>query len=285
LKLATVAAPIVRLALVEDTGSGDITSEAILDEKTECGAAIVCRCRGVVAGLEIARLAFTETDKEVRFKVLLPDGSPVGEGATVAKVLGKARSILRAERVALNFLQRLSGIATRTSEYVRALEGTKTKVLDTRKTTPGLRVLEKYAVAVGGGVNHRFGLFDMYLIKDNHVELSGGAVRAIEKVKKHGLKVPIVCEASRVSEVREICRAGVDRILLDNMSLEEIRSSVELVRKATRPGQRIEIEASGGITLRNVREIALAGVDYVSIGELTHSIKSLDFSLEVVSVG
>ena len=282
MKLATVAAPIVRLALVEDTGSGDITSEAVIGPRTKCGAAIIARSEGVIAGLEIVRLVFAEVDTSVTFEGLLKDGAHVEPGVTVCKMTGNARSILRGERVALNFLQRMSGIATRVAAYVNEVSGTKTGILDTRKTTPGLRILEKYAVSVGGGHNHRFGLFDAYLVKDNHIILSGDVGAAIKRIKSRDVNLPVIVEAATLSEVEAACKLGVDRVLLDNMTVADMREAVAIVRQSRAKGKRIETEASGQVTLKNVRQIAETGVDFVSVGELTHSVISLDFSLEVV---
>jgi nicotinate-nucleotide pyrophosphorylase (carboxylating) len=282
LKLETVAAPIVRLALVEDTGTGDITSEAIIDTSEECGASIVSRGAGVLAGLPVVRLVFSEIDKHISFETLVQDGMRIEPGVTVCKMSGSALAILRGERVALNFLQRLSGIATRVAAYVEKIEGTGATILDTRKTTPGLRFLEKYAVRKGGGQNHRFGLFDAFLIKDNHIVVSGSIGEAIQRVQKRGVKIPIIAEAANLSEVKTACELGVDRVLLDNMTVDELREATALVRQMRTKKKRVATEASGRVTLKNVREIAETGVDYISVGDITHSVTAMDFSLEVV---
>ena len=279
MKLATVAAPIVRLALVEDTGSGDITSEAVIGPRIKCGAAIIARSEGVLAGLEIVRLVFAEVDKSVTFEGLLKDGAQIEPGVTVCKMIGNARSVLRGERVALNFLQRMSGIATRVAAYVDKVSGTKTAILDTRKTTPGLRILEKYAVSVGGGRNHRFGLFDAYLVKDNHSVLSGDVGTAIKRIKSRDVDLPVIAEAATLPEVEAACKLDVDRVLLDNMTVADMREAVSIVRQFRAKGRRIETEASGQVTLKNVREIAETGVDFISVGALTHSVPALDVSL------
>ncbi len=272
---------IVELALLEDVGMGDVTSDATIPDGQRCSAEFVCKANGIVAGLEVARLVFQFCDSEIGFEPLVVDGSSVSEGTVLARVEGSSRSTLRGERTALNFLQRMSGIATLTRKYVEAIIGTPARITDTRKTVPGLRVLDKWAVRLGGGVNHRFGLDDMVLIKDNHVVAAGGIRNAIEScvahLRREGLDLSIEVETKNLNEVHEALQCeGVRRIMLDNFPTNEMREAVALI------AHRVEVEASGGITLDNVREVAETGVDFISIGALTHSVKALDISLEIV---
>ncbi len=271
---------IVDRALAEDWSSGDVTTRAIIPAELEGKASIIAKARGVLAGAEVARVVFHRVDSSLRFDLLLRDGSEMQSGVTIAEVEGKVSSILRAERVALNFLQRLSGIASETHRYAEAIKGFNARIVDTRKTTPGLRFLEKYAVRVGGGYNHRSHLGDGILIKDNHLAALRarglGLKAAIALAKKnapHTLKIEV--EVTTVEEAVEALEAGADIIMLDNMSVEEIRRAVKSV------GGRVILEASGGITLDNVRAVAETGVDLISIGALTHSAKALDISLEL----
>ncbi len=291
MKLETIAQPLVRLALTEDIGGGDVTTLTVVDAATRATAQIVAKENGVLAGLDVARLAFHEVDAEVRFEPLARDGARTRAGTAVARLEGRARSLLSAERVALNFLCHLSGIATLTSRFVRRVRETKAVILDTRKTLPGIRVLQKYAVLMGGGQNHRFGLFDMYLVKDNHVRIAGSVREAVGRVQRARKDLDLEVEASNFEEVKEACEAGVDRILLDNMSLEDLATAVQIIDQHPKParwprppraGARRwpEIEVSGGVSLDNVREIADLGVEYISIGALTHSAPALDLSLE-----
>jgi nicotinate-nucleotide pyrophosphorylase (carboxylating) len=262
-------------ALAEDVGPGDLTTKAVVPADARARARIEQRAPGVVAGLGVAEAVFRRVDPELSWRALAADGDR-REPGPVAEVEGRAGSILTAERVALNFLGRLSGIATLTAECVEAVDGTGVRILDTRKTTPGLRSLEKEAVAAGGGHNHRSGLYDAVLVKENHAALAGGvgeaARRALEGAPS-GAQVEVEC-ATR-EEVQEALGAGVGRILLDNMSPAELRQAVELV------AGRAELEASGGIGLHNVREVAETGVDFISVGALTHSSPALDVSLEL----
>lgn len=267
---------VVRDALAEDLGRGDLTSEALLEAETRCRAEILIKERGVVCGLAAAEAVFRALDPDLRFQALVEDGEEVHEPpAVVARVEGAARAVLGGERTALNLLGRLSGIATLTRRFVEAVAGTGAVILDTRKTTPGLRALEKYAVLCGGGRNHRFGLDDGILVKDNHIRLAGGIRAAVERLRRAGTDLPIEVEAETLEDVREALQAGADAILLDNMSPEELRQAVALV------AGRAKLEASGGVSLDTVRMIAEAGVDFISVGALTHAARSLDVSLEV----
>jgi nicotinate-nucleotide pyrophosphorylase (carboxylating) len=277
---------LVKAALEEDIGAGDITTEAVIPAGKRIEAQFVVKAKGVIAGLPVVEEVFKAIDPTLQFEAEVNEGTHVKPKMRIAIVRGKARSILTAERVALNFLQRLSGIATLTAEFVRKVRGKGTKILDTRKTTPGLRFLEKYAVAVGGGTNHRMGLDDAVLIKDNHIAIVGDLFEAVRVAKKN-LKAttPIEVEAKNLDEVREALDIGADKILLDNMRPRMIGRAVKMVRehnhKARVAGSKVETEASGGINLRNVRRIARRGVDAISIGALTHSSKVLDISLEI----
>jgi nicotinate-nucleotide pyrophosphorylase (carboxylating) len=269
-----------------------VTSRAAVPEGARSVALLVAREEGVLAGLEVARLAFAQIDSAVVFEPSLQDGANLARGMTVARIAGASRSLLAAERVALNFLQRLSGIATLTRRFVDRLEGTGTRVLDTRKTTPGLRVLEKYAVMVGGGANHRIGLYDMYLVKDNHIRAAGSLTNAVAAIAAQ--RDPLLLlevETASLALVEEALTLDVDRILLDNMSLDEVAEAVELVDRAGAPGRTSPrrptsarrwpaLEVSGGMTLESVRPVAELGVDFVSVGALTHSAKALDLALD-----
>ncbi|HUK64203.1 MAG TPA: carboxylating nicotinate-nucleotide diphosphorylase [Dongiaceae bacterium] len=295
--LEAVALPIVKWALSEDVGTGDITTLNTLPANMGARGAILVRGTGVLAGVELARLCFRELDPAVSCEALVPDGTRVTPGMAVVKVFGPAGSILTGERTALNFMQRLSGIATLTRRFVDQVEGTGCRILDTRKTTPGLRYLEKYAVQMGGGQNHRFALWDMYLVKDNHVRAAGGVTAAIDRIMRTRQDVPLEVEVESLDQLREALRPGVDRILVDNRSLEEVRAAVAVVDawcKENPPDPRVtaegarrwpEIEVSGGIQLDTVRRYAETGVDYVSVGALTHSAPALDLSLEIEDVG
>jgi nicotinate-nucleotide pyrophosphorylase (carboxylating) len=281
MKIETIAEPLVNLALTEDVGSGDITTDGVVPEGTKARGRIFAKQEGVLAGCQVARITFACADRSLAFEALLKDGARLNPGAEICRVEGEARGILKAERVALNFLQRLSGVATVTRKFVEAVRGTGVVILDTRKTTPGLRVLEKYAVAVGGGRNHRFGLFDMYLLKTNHLRLAGGITTAVSRARKRRLKLPIEVEVMTPQEVEEACSAGVDRIMLDNMSLGDIKKACEIVQgfRAKTAKRNPEIEISGRVDLDNVRNFALSGVDYISVGAITHSAPALDINL------
>lgn len=271
---------VVDHALAEDLVWGDVTTQAVIPPELQGKASIVAEASGVLAGAEVARMVFYRVDSFLQFELLIPEGSEVQPGDAIAEVEGRVASILQAERVALNFLQRLSGIASETRRYVEAIKGLNARIMDTRKTTPGLRFLEKYAVRIGGGHNHRLHLGDWLLIKDNHlVALRGQGMSLKEVIAKakqrapHTLKVEV--EVETAEEAQEAVDADADIVMLDNMSLEEMRHAVELVRG------RALLEASGGITLDNVRQIAETGVDFISVGALTHSASVLDFSLEL----
>ena len=273
---------IVSEALAEDLPYGDVTTEALVPSELEGKAAILVKKDGVLAGMDVAKEVFHQVDPLLRFKALVKDGAKVGKGKVVSTIEGKVASMLKSERTALNFLQHLSGIATETARYVDAVAGTKAIITDTRKTIPGLRMLEKYAVRVGGGHNHRLNLSDGVLIKDNHLAIlrsSGvGLAEAVKKARRHvprNLKIEV--EVESVKQAREALSAGADIIMLDNMKLKDMRRVVELVHG------RALLEASGGITLDNVRSVAEAGVDLISVGALTHSAKALDISMEVES--
>jgi len=277
----------ISLALNEDLGSGDVTSESSVPADLAQKGYILAKESGVVAGVEVAREVFYQVNPEIYFTAQINDGSSVKFGDVVIELDGLARDILTGERLALNFMQRMSGIATRTSEVVKLLEGTPTRVLDTRKTTPGLRAFEKQAVVMGGGVNHRMGLYDMILLKDNHVDYAGSMTSAIEKVAQY-LKdrfpalqeLPLVIETRSFTEIEDAISASVklgipiERILLDNFSPNKVSKAVE------RYSHLVSLEASGGITPTNVRDYGETGVDFVSMGYMTHSVKSLDLSLK-----
>jgi len=264
----------IDIALREDIGPGDITTQYFVPSGIPALGCIVARGRAVIAGTETAAEVFRRVDSKMHIEVLRADGAVLSGGETILQVHGEARSILIAERVALNFLQRLSGIATLTRQFVEAAASGHAKILDTRKTTPGLRELEKAAVVAGGGVNHRRGLYDMVLVKDNHLsELA----RTIERIREEHREIRIEVEADTLEQVREFLEiAGVDVILLDNMKPSTLREAVALRR-----GKRVKFEASGGVTLKNIRQIAATGVDYISVGALTHSAPAIDFSLEL----
>ena len=265
--------PVVRAALAEDVGSGDRTTDGLVPADARCKAELLLKEPGVICGVAAVRAVFQMLDPAVRVEVLVADGTRVTQlPALVATIEGPARAILTGERTALNIFGRLCGIATLTARYVDLLEGTGTAILDTRKTTPGMRALERYAVRCGGGTNHRFGLHDAILVKENHLRIAGGIAPAVAALRNGR---PIEVEAETLDDVAEALEAGVERILLDNMTPEQVRNAVELVKGRT------QLEASGGISLATVRAYAEAGVDFISVGALTHSARSLDVSLEV----
>ena len=291
---------IVERALAEDVGSGDVTSQWILPPELGVHGRFLAKAQGVLAGLEVGRQVFQKVDERIAFRARMKDGDALSKGDIVATVKGPAASILTAERTALNFLQRMSGIATLTGRYVEAVAGTRAVILDTRKTAPGLRLLDKWAVRLGGGQNHRLGLYDMVLIKDNHIAAAGGITQAVERVRRRNRPGPgpepveglgpepldyaqdvrveglaVEVEVKSLSELEEALALNVDRIMLDNMDLDEMRRAVEMT------AGRVPLEASGNVTLENVAAIAATGVDYISVGALTHSVKALDISLEV----
>lgn len=268
--------PLVRAALVEDIGPGDITTASCIPEGTQATATLLAKQPGVIAGMAIGALAFRLLDPDARWEAFVRDGDRVGDGRTpLAVVTGDARALLTAERVALNFMQRMSGIATVTAQYVAAVEGTQARIADTRKTTPGLRVLEKYAVRAGGGFNHRLGLYDTVMIKDNHIAAAGGIAQAVARARAtipHTMKIEV--ETVSLPMVEEALEAGADIILLDNMDTQTMRDAVWKI------GDRAISEASGGLTLTRAAEVAATGVDVLSIGALTHSAPALDISLD-----
>jgi nicotinate-nucleotide pyrophosphorylase (carboxylating) len=265
---------VVLAALAEDVGEGDVTTEATVASDAVGFAHLLLKEPGVVCGLAVAEAAFRALDPDVRFEALVDEGTAVTGPTAVARVSGPERAILTGERTALNFLGRMSGIATLTRSYVEAVRGTGAAILDTRKTTPGLRALEKHAVAVGGGRNHRFALDDGVLVKDNHLRAAGSIASAVERLRA-ATRLPVEVECDTLDQVDEALAAGADVILLDNMSLDELRAAVSRVQGRAR------LEASGGVTLENVRAVAGTGVDEISVGALTHSARSLDVSLEL----
>jgi nicotinate-nucleotide pyrophosphorylase (carboxylating) len=266
---------IIEAALIEDMPEGDITSESIIDPKSVSEAHMISREKGVLAGIEIAESVFKKIDHTVEFKKIIKDGQEFNESHRLAQIKGSSISILKGERLALNFVQRLSGIATLTKKCTNVLKGTKTKLLDTRKTTPCLRMLEKYAVRMGGGVNHRLNLSEMILIKDNHLQLVGSIKESIQRARQSaGDNIKIEVETTCLDEVKEALQYGADIIMLDNMTPQEIRRAVTLVKG------KVPLEVSGNINLDNLSEVAGLGVDFISVGSLTHSYKSLDISLD-----
>ena len=267
--------------LAEDIGDGDHTTLCCIPADAIGRSRLIVKDTGIIAGIEVAKKVFEIFDRELRITQYMHDGDEVKPKDIAFEVEGKVRSLLQTERLMLNIMQRMSGIATRTREYVKLLEGTRTRILDTRKTTPGLRMLEKEAVLIGGGCNHRIGLYDMILLKDNHIDFAGGISQAIDRANKYlkdnnkNLKVEI--EVRNFDELNEVLASGnVNRIMLDNFSVADTRKAVEII------GGRFETESSGGITETTIREYALAGVDYISVGALTHSIKSLDMSFKAI---
>jgi nicotinate-nucleotide pyrophosphorylase (carboxylating) len=273
-------ATLIALALAEDIGEGDVTAQYFIPEARRACAFVAVRQDGVISGVELAAQVFNTLDPLLKVEVLIPNGSRVAAGALLIRVEGSARSILTAERTALNFLQRLSGVASLTARYVEQVKGTRARILDTRKTTPGYRVLEKQAVADGGGTNHRHGLFDRAMVKDNHLVTEGGTAAiqaAILRLKAEKPEVEVELEADHLDQVRTfLALTGVDHILLDNMAVEELKTAVSMRGDRNCP----QFEASGGITMATLREIAETGVDFISVGALTHSAPALDIGLD-----
>lgn len=270
---------LIDLAFAEDIGDGDHTTLCCIPEDAMGKSHLLIKEDGILAGVEVAKRVFARFDPTMKVEVLINDGAEVKKGDIAMIVTGKIRSLLQTERLMLNIMQRMSGIATMTRRYVKRLEGTKTRVLDTRKTTPGMRMLEKQAVKIGGGTNHRIGLFDMILLKDNHVDFAGGIENAInrchEYLKEKGLDLKIEIEVRSFDEIRRVMACGgVDRIMLDNFSVEDTRKAVEMI------GGKYETESSGGITYDTMRPYAECGVDFISVGALTHSVKGLDMSFK-----
>jgi nicotinate-nucleotide pyrophosphorylase (carboxylating) len=266
----------IRRALEEDIRSGDVTTDSIVPENASLRGRIIAKQDGIVAGLQVAAAVWHELDQRVNFTGKIDDGSRVENRTVLAEVVGPARALLTGERTAMNFLGRMSGIATLTREFVDAVAGTHATILDTRKTAPGLRLADKLAVEIGGGQNHRTGLFDMVLIKDNHIDFAGSITAAVKRVREAGVRIEIEVEARTLDHVSEALALGVERILLDNMSFELMREAVQIT------AGRAKLEASGNVTLANVLEVARTGVDYISVGALTHSPKVFDVSLEFV---
>ncbi|MDE5750018.1 MAG: carboxylating nicotinate-nucleotide diphosphorylase [Duncaniella sp.] len=269
---------LLTLAFAEDVGDGDHTTLSTIPATERGVQQLIVKEEGILAGVEIARKVFAKFDPELKMTVYIEDGAHVKPGDIAFEVEGPVRSLLQTERIMLNIMQRMSGIATQTARYQEKLAGLKTKVLDTRKTTPGMRMLEKEAVRIGGGSNHRIGLFDMILIKDNHVDFAGGITQAVnaakEYCKEHGKDLKIEVEVRNTPEILEALEAGVDRIMLDNFTPERTREAVKLI------GGRVEVESSGGITLDTLRDYGECGVDFISVGALTHSVKGLDMSFK-----
>ena len=270
---------LIELCIREDIGDGDHTSLSCIPSDEHGRMRLLCKQEGVIAGIEIAQIVLRRLDPEMHFEQILRDGDRVRPGDVAFYVSGRLRSLLQAERILLNIMQRMSGVATQTAVYVKRLEGLHTRVLDTRKTTPGMRVLDKMAVKIGGGENHRMGLFDMILLKDNHIDFAGGIEKAIRRVRDYlaerGRQLPIECEVRSLEDIDKVFAAGgVDRIMFDNFTPEMTRRAVEKV------AGRCETESSGGITLDTIREYAECGVDFISVGALTHQIRSLDMSLK-----
>lgn len=270
---------LIDLAFAEDIGDGDHTTLSCIPATAMGKSKLLIKEEGVLAGIEIAKEIFHRFDPELKVEVFINDGAEVKPGDVAMIVEGKIQSLLQTERLMLNVMQRMSGIATTTRKYVKALEGTKTRVLDTRKTTPGLRMLEKEAVKIGGGVNHRIGLFDMILLKDNHVDFAGGIDKAINRAKQYckekGKDLKIEIEVRNFDEIQQVLDlGGIDRIMLDNFNIRDTRKAVEMI------GGKFEIESSGGITFKTLRDYAECGVDFISVGALTHSVKGLDMSFK-----
>ena len=272
---------LIDLALEEDIGDGDHTSLACIPEGSLGKAQLLVKQEAILAGVDIADKIFRKLDSDIHFQKKIDDGSKVSPGDIAFLVFGRIQTLLKAERLVLNIMQRMSGIATQTNRYVQALEGLSTKVLDTRKTTPGMRLLDKLAVKLGGGENHRIGLFDMILIKDNHIDFAGGIENAIERtkeyLKKYNRELKIEVEARSIDDVKKILSTGgIDVIMLDNFTLEETKEAVLLIDR------KVKTESSGGITIENLRAYAECGVDYISVGALTHQIQSIDLSLKAI---
>jgi len=272
---------LIDLSFEEDIGDGDHTSIACINENETGRSIIVAKEEGIIAGIDLAEYVFNKVDPAIQIKKFFSDGDKISNENIILEVQGSSRNILTSERTVLNFMQRLSGVATQTKKYVDELVGTKAKIIDTRKTTPGMRLLEKWAVRIGGGSNHRIGLFDMILIKDNHIDFAGGIERALEKthqyLKEKNINLRIEIETRNVDEVRQVIKiGGVHRIMLDNFSPEMIKEALLIING------KYETEASGGITLSTLRKYAETGVNYISSGALTHSVKSIDLSLRAI---
>ncbi len=265
------------LAYAEDIGSGDITTNNLIDPNDNKTALLVAKEEGVIAGLPVVEMVFKKFDNNLEWKELLPDGSKVVPGDVIAEFKGNYRALLTGERKALNFLQRLSGVATYANLCMKEVEGTKVEILDTRKTLPGYRHLDKYAVRMGGASNHRFGLYDMVMIKDNHIQIAGGITQAVEAIRKKIPKsIKIEVETTTIEQVKEALAADVDIIMLDNMRATLMKECVQIIDR------RAKVEASGNMTIKRIHKVAHTGVDYISIGALTHSVKALDISQRII---
>jgi nicotinate-nucleotide pyrophosphorylase (carboxylating) len=267
---------LINRALDEDVNSGDLTTNLLIPASKRTTAVMIAKADGIIAGLEIAEMVFKKLDPQIQFKAEISDGDHVKKGDLICTIEGSYRALLTGERLALNLLQRLSGIATETGKYVEAVKGSKTKILDTRKTVPGLRLLDKYAVKTGGGTNHRIGLFDMILIKDNHISVAGGITNAVNAIRPNipkGMKIEV--ETSNLDEVKEAIANNVDIIMLDNMDNTTMKAAVILING------KAKVEASGNMNLDRVKEVAATGVDFISIGALTHSVVALDISQKI----
>jgi nicotinate-nucleotide pyrophosphorylase (carboxylating) len=269
---------VIDYALKEDIGNGDITTNLLIPSDLQSRANMVAKSSGIIAGLEVAKYVFTTLSSDIKWKAFVNDGDKIAKGEIILEITGSFRALLTGERLALNLLQRMSGIATATANYIDILSDHKVKILDTRKTAPCMRLLDKYAVRMGGGSNHRMGLYDMVLIKDNHIKVAGGITKAVAQIKNNvpeGIKIEV--ETTTIDEVIEAVSAGVDIIMLDNMSTQMMEESVKIIQG------RAEVEASGNITLERLKEVADTGVDYISIGALTHSVTAFDISMNIES--
>lgn len=268
--------PIIELALQEDIGSGDVTTDSIIPDEMITSASLMAKAPGIIAGLPVAEYVFKSLSPEIDWHPLINDGGKVNNGDIIAKIKGSYRALLTGERLALNFVQRMSGIASMTSKFVEEIKEFKTRILDTRKTVPGLRILDKYAVRIGGGINHRIGLYDMVLIKDNHSRVAGGISNAIDQIrKKTGHRFKIEVEATTLDEVVEALGKNADMIMLDNMNTSTMAEAVRIING------RAEVEASGNMSFNRIKEVAATGVNYISIGALTHSVVALDISMNI----
>ncbi len=267
---------IITLAIEEDVEKGDVTTNSLVPESTLAVAEMTAKADGVISGIDIARMVFERFDKNIRWSPSTTEGGRVKKGDAIVRVEGSYRALLTGERTALNILQRMSGIATATSNYVKELEGTATQLLDTRKTAPGMRILDKIAVRAGGGTNHRMGLYDLALIKDNHIKVAGGITEAVKEVRAYAPGIKVEVEVTTLEETKEAVTAGADIIMLDNMSNEMMEDAVKLI------AGRAKTEASGNMTIGRLKGAAATGVDYISVGALTHSVTALDISMNIV---
>lgn len=268
--------PIIDFALQEDIGSGDITTNTVIPGESVTSASMVAKADGIIAGLPVAERVFRKLNANIEWRTLVEEGSFVRKGELLVEIKGSFRALLTGERLALNFLQRMSGIATETSKYADAVKDFSTKILDTRKTVPGLRILDKYAVKKGGGTNHRIGLYDMVLIKDNHIKIAGGIAHAVSEIRENidgAIKIEV--ETTNKEEVAEAVKAGADIIMLDNMDIDTMFECIKYING------RSKVEASGNMTLEKVKEVAATGVDFISIGALTHSVTAMDISMNI----